>query len=338
MQAAATEKARAAAARTRALAEASELMAQVERGDDEEITRLGWLAAHQIEGLAHYMNVSAGVTALVRKQRLTVVASTGEHPFALGDDLAKALPPGYEVLETGSALVLADASTHPSFREALAGVRFFMGVPLLGPSGLPVGVICLFDDRHREVEGEDLAILQQFGRNGSAVLALLARGEGGAISRRYGAGIWTRAVFEHVLENELQLLLRHGGSMTLAAMVTSDVEEVRGALWRCQSRERLMSCLSYETHVMLCKRAYDGRAGAVMAELIAELRAPLELTTVGRVDLAGHGPKVFSAGEVVRLAELALEHADEAGAGMVTLTLVADETDLPRPAQVIETH
>jgi hypothetical protein len=245
------------------------------------------------------------------------------------------------VLETGSALVLADASAHPSFRDvadALGGIRFFMGVPVRGPSGLPVGVICLFDHRRREVEAEDLSVLQQFGRTGSAVLAALARGEGANISRRHGAGVWTRPVFEHVLDCELQLLMRHGGSMTLAALITSDVDEVRAGMWRAPSRERLMCCLAYETQVLLCKRSLDRRAGLVMAALLAELRMPLELLSVGRVDLAGHGPKLFGAGEIIRLAEVALEHAEGSGVGMVTLALVADEGELPRSAEALETH
>jgi len=334
-------KAHAAAARQRALEEASALMAQVDRAAESETARLRWLAEHQIEGLARYLGVAAGVTALVRNQRLAVVASTGEHPFQSNDDLATLMPPAYEVLETGSALVLADASAHPSFgalADALGGVRFFMGVPVRGPSGVPVGVICLFDHQPREVEAEDLATLQQLGRNGSAVLALLVRGEAGNISRRHGGGVWTRRVFEYVLDCELQLLMRHGGSMTLAAFVTSDIDEVRTAMWRAPSRERLLCCFSYDTQVILCKRAPDGRAGQEVSALLAELRAPLELLAVGRVDLGGQGPKVFGAAELIRLVEVALEHAERGAVGMVTLTLCADEADLPRGAHVVETH
>jgi CheY-like chemotaxis protein len=337
----ALEKARVTAARQRALQDASELMEQVSRNEGAQAPRLQWLAEHQVEGLAHYLGVAGGVTALVKDERLTVVASTGEHPLAPGTDLATAMPPAYQVLETGSALVLADASAHPSFHDvadALGGIRFFMGVPVRGPSGLPVGVICLFDHRRREVEAEDLSVLQQFGRTGSAVLAALARGEGATISRRHGAGVWTRPVFEHVLDCELQLLTRHGGSMTLAALITSDVDEVRAGMWRAPSRERLMCCLAYETQVLLCKRSLDRRAGPAMAALLAELRMPLELLSVGRVDLAGHGPKLFGAGEIIRLAEVALEHAEGAGVGMVTLALVADEGELPRSAKALETH
>jgi CheY-like chemotaxis protein len=335
----AEEKERAQAARRRALEEASRLMAQVDRNIAHDAQRLSWLAARQITSLAMYLGVSGGVTALVRDDRLTIVASTGQHPLEKGRDLGVALPPGYEVLETGSALVLPDASTHPSFGGlALGGIRYFMGVPVHGPSGVPVGVMCLFDDQPRDVEAEDLITLQELGRNSSAVLALLARGDPAGFTTRLGGGVWPRTIFEHVLDCELRLLWRQGGTLTLAMMIASDMDVVREVMSRAPSRERLMCCLSSETHLILCKRAPDAGAGDAIAALVAELSGPLELEAAGRVDLAGHGPKVFSAHEVIRLAEVALAHAVEGEAGMLTLTMIADHSDLPRAAALFETH
>jgi GAF domain-containing protein len=329
---------RASEARQRRLEEASRLMQEIVENAEPDQKRLDFLAGQQIEMLARYLGVPAGVTALVRDNRLIVAASTGEtsigHVGEHGSDLGGALPPCYEVLETGSALVLADASAHPSFGDmasALGGVRYFIGVPVNGPSGVPVGVICLFDFQRREVEAEDLAMLQQFGRNGSAALALLARRDLARVFRLASGGIWSRLILESVLDGELHLLQRRGGSLTAAALSTSNVDEVRGALRRFHARERLMCGYLSDTHLFLCKRSPDGKAADTIDELIAELAEPLELRSVGLVNLEGHGPGLFNAVQLMRLAELGLEHAEMAGGGMVTLRMCAENERIPSP-------
>jgi CheY-like chemotaxis protein len=334
-------RARATSARKRVLEEASRLREQIESHGDSGHPRFEALAAQQIEMLAHYLGVPAGMTALVRDDRLTVAASTGQHSIHIGDDLGAVMPPGYEVLETGSALVLADASAHPSFANvasALGGVRYFIGVPLRGPSGLPVGVICLFDYERREVEAEDLSTLQQFGRNGSAALALLARGELARLYRLHGGGIWARPVFELVLDSELKLLERHGGSMTLAVLPSSNLDSVRTELRRTPDRERLMCGFATDTHLLLCKRALDDSAGEVIDELLGNLAGPLALTSIGQVDLEGHGPAVFTAVQMIRLAQVALDYAEDCGGGTVTLKMCARTGAVPSTHTAFEIH
>jgi hypothetical protein len=334
-------RARASEGRRRRMEEASRLMDEILSSLPSEEAKVHSLAARQIEMLARYLGVAAGVTALVESGRLAVAASTGEISIRQGDDLGNVLPPCCEVLETGSALVLADASAHPSFggmASALGGVRYFIGVPVHGPSGLPVGVICLFDYERREVEAEDLAMLQQFGRNGSAALAFLARHELTRLFRYATGGIWARPILELVLEGELRLLYRNGGSLTAAMVSTAKVDEVRAALKRFGDRERLMCGFLGENHLFLCKRSHDGSACRTIDLLLGNLVEPLELRSVGMASLEGQGPNLFSAPQLIRIVELAWEHAEETGGGMVTLTMHAESASLPSSLAAFETH
>jgi CheY-like chemotaxis protein len=324
------EKLRVSAARQRALNDAGELMRRIE-AQPRPRGELGKVAGEHIRVLARFLGVQAGVIAVVHRETLTVIGSTEDCKVSVGADLGTWLPPGYQVLETGSALVLSDAATHPSFSplgETLGGIRFFVGVPLRASSGMPVGVICLFDPQPRSIEAEDLATLQLFGRNGSAVLALLARGQP-ALPSGYGAGIWTRAILEHVMEDELRLFHRFGGSMVLAVAAVSDLDAVRIALARSPERERLICGLAGDTRVVLCKRALDDRAGKVMSALLADVRSRTEVRAAGLVDLATADLNLFGPAALVRLAEIALERAEESQSGLVKLSLHVEAAPLP---------
>jgi twitching motility two-component system response regulator PilH len=312
------ERLRAAAARRSAREDASALIARIEShlGSTDA---LGEFSVEHVEHLAAYLGVEAGVMAVVRGDRLTVVAASDGATRA-GADLGQRVPAGNEIVETGTSLVLADAAAHPSFGAMAAlGIRFFLGVPLQAPSGVPVGVLCVYDRAPREVEAEDLATLQLFGRGSSTLLALLARGQSTGLPGRFGGGVWLREVFEHVLDDELRLYERQGGSLVLAAATVDDVAPVHDVLAAAGSRERLMCGIVADGLVVFCKRAPDQSAGECLHEVLQQLRARTPVHSAGLVDVGPGGLRLLSAPQVVRLAELALARAQQSDAGLLTV-------------------
>ena len=161
-------------------------------------------------------------------------AAAGDRSFTTGLDLASKLPPCHEILESCSSLVLADASAHACFSTGpyrLEGVRFFAGVPLLAPEGIPIGVVCLIDSQRAEDHAEDLMILEQVGRQGSLLLRLLALGRPESeLPGRLGAGMMLRPSLEVLVDAELRLLRQSAGSMELAVVEMDDPEQMREAV------------------------------------------------------------------------------------------------------------
>jgi twitching motility two-component system response regulator PilH len=325
-----SERARSSAARRRALDDASELMEQIEEHAEPGDRPIDRIATEQIEALTRFFAVEAGVIAVVRRDALSVVASVGHAALTQGSDFGLLVPAGYEVLETGSSLMLTDASTHPSFAgvgQTLGGVRYFIAVPLCAPSSVPVGLLAVFDPFARTVEAEDVATVQLFGRSGSVLLALLARGASEQLPGHWGGGVWKRAIFEQVLDDELRLFQREGGSMVLAVAKVRELSALKPLLARARSRERLMCGVIADGRAALCKRSRDGAAAASVTELLADLRSLTEVKAAGIIDLAAGGLKLFVGSEVVRLAELALDRASETSS-MLTLSLHVDATPL----------
>ncbi len=86
-----------------------------------------------------------------------------------GDDLPDETPRdvafcAHTILEE-EALVVADATRDERFEDnplvsADPSIRFYAGHPIHGPSGLPLGALCVLDVEPREVSADDLATLR----------------------------------------------------------------------------------------------------------------------------------------------------------------------------------
>ncbi|WP_459909584.1 hybrid sensor histidine kinase/response regulator [Caballeronia sp. HLA56] len=70
-------------------------------------------------------------------------------------------------VETGDVLIISDASRSPSFANHPIvtderRVRFYAGVVLRLPSGLPLGTLCVTDTQARDIDDREIRILRKF--------------------------------------------------------------------------------------------------------------------------------------------------------------------------------
>lgn len=282
------------------------------------------MAQPKVATLADYIGVARGALALAQNGRLEVLAATDDARLERGFDLGAALPEALEVLETGSSLLLPDASAHPfsSVSRSLGGIRFFAGAALrIG--AVPVGVVCLFDPDVHPLEGEELAALELFGRRGSDLLLRFAEGEGDR-ALRYGRGIVVREMFDDLLDAELRILDRRGGSMELAVIDVPSLDPVEEVLARAPSRTRLIAGVLAQTRVALFKRALDDSAERDLAAVVADLRATAAPRAVGLVDFPAGGVRGFAGCDLVHVASIALDRAAERGDGAHRVTIAEE--------------
>jgi CheY-like chemotaxis protein len=306
---------RATVARLRVLIAATELVRRIEAHGVPSLQTLQALGQPKIATVAAYLGIPRAVVALVRNERMTVLAATPQTGLAPGFDLGEVLPQAFEVLQTGSALLLADASEHPftTVSRALGGVRFFAGVPLVMNGGAPVGVVCLFDPSIRRVDVDELAVLSLMARRGSDVLVRFAELGDATTLVRPGEGVVAPELFEDLLDAEMRILDRKGGSMELAVVDVDDMREVSAAIVRAPQRERLIAGSLGGGRVTLFKRAADSDARSALAAVLDDLRASKTAREVGVVDVVGSGARGLSARDLVHVASVALDRAIERG-------------------------
>jgi CheY-like chemotaxis protein len=329
----ATARRHSTAARLSAREAAEALVARMQASSAAGRSALRPFADREIRVFADYLGFAAGLVAVVRRDDLEVVGATPSSTFAPGANLGEHFSAGWEVVETGSSLVLPNASSHPSFSPAvseLSGVRSFLGVPLKAPTGIPVGLICLYDFRLRSIDPEDLEILQMFASRGTWLLGLVADGrfETG-LPAHFGQGVLMRAVFEALLDCELRLLQRRGGSLALALVDQASVEAVRQTLAHAPVKERLMAGTLTGGRIALYQRVADGSAPAQLFAQLVELRARSGLSAIGTVELEDNGLRPFSGRLLLSLGELALDNAQTHHCGVRRLVIREEMSPLP---------
>jgi len=307
---AARERANVAAARMSVQHKASTFVARIRRDVEQRVAgHMAWLAG--------YFGVETAITAVMDDGRLTVLAACGDAGFTTGVNIAGKLSPCHEILESNSSLVLADASTHTCFSAGpyhLDGVRFFAGVPLLAPDGIAIGVICVLDSHARRTQAEDLLILEQVGRQGSLLFRLLALGRPESeLPGRLGAGMLLRPALEMLIDAEMRLLRQAGGSIEVAVVEMDDPEHMREAVMKAPNRDRLAAGSLGSTRVAVFKRNRSCDASSELHALLSGLNATTHLRGVGASGIAGQHLPALSGQDLVRLAELALEHTLQSG-------------------------
>lgn len=301
-----------------ALVKRIEAHGQISRGEvNARLT--AWLGV-----VVRYFGLQGGFIGFMRGDHLRVAQVVGSD-VQVGDDLGARLPQCNDVLETRASLVLADAASRPPFGDArmnTAGIRFFAGVPVFGGDRLAVGVICLFDGKPRAFAAEDLAILELFGRETAQFLSGLAAGRPpAALPGRNGAGMMHGSALEVVLDAEVRLLRRVGGSMTLAIVEAADLWAVCEAFAASPSPLRLGAGVIAPARVALYKRETGDDSAAAIEALLAAVEARTHVSAVGLVSVGGAGLPALDGRDLLHLANLALDRALASDGGIDRLVL-----------------
>ena len=302
----ALQRSRSSAARKRARDAAAQLLARLDPA--VWARRVG----EHLAWLRSYFGAGGALIALVRDQQLVVLDAGGDPAWPPGMDVSERLAHCLQVIESGSSLLLADATTHPSFAsfgEALRGIRFFAGVPIVGPGDATVGVLCLFDEQARTFEAEDLLILEQLGRRGSLLMEALAAQQ--PTDRGWGPapGLAAPSTFECLLEAELRLLVRHGGSIDLAVIEMEDPARLSNLVMQSSDGRRLAGGSLGPMRGAVFKRDRGMDAARMMDELLQRLQETCAPRGVGIASLSEPELARLGAAKLLRIASLALDGA-----------------------------
>jgi PAS domain S-box-containing protein len=108
----------------------------------------------------------------------TVVGGTGLSPEAVGSRTPREDSLCTVTAGAGAPLLVTDASSDPRVSAlppvTSGAVGSYLGVPLAGPDGQPVGALCVFDPAPREWAPSDVSVLEQLARAVVAELELAA--------------------------------------------------------------------------------------------------------------------------------------------------------------------
>jgi CheY-like chemotaxis protein len=279
-----------------------------------------------MQWLRRYFAVGTAVAAVLQEERLLALDGSGDPRFSTGADVTDLLPYGLDVIETGTSLLLADAAAHPSFGERAAAVRdlrYFAGVPLTSPEGVAVGVLALIAAQRRRVPAEDLLILEQLGRRASL---LAAAPEAAGRQRRLPApGVAVSGTFDVLLDAELRLLQRLGGSLELALVEIDDTDAVSSALSQVTAPERLLGCVRGPGCAAVYKRESGPNAQIAVTEALRVLRhSGHGSAAAGLVGVSGDSLPTLGAAALFRMAELALDQSIAAGGGSHRIRLTVE--------------
>jgi twitching motility two-component system response regulator PilH len=329
VEAAAREQSK--AARRRAVDAAAELLRRIDSHATVARPTIDAIAVEQIPWLRDYFGFGTMVAAMLKSDRLSVIAAAGDAAPAPGAALGELLPATQEILATGASLVLSDAVKHPCFSgmaKAIDEVRFFAGVPLLA-GGVTIGVLCVFDGHARNLPAEDLTLLQRIARSGSALLEMQGLGRPASeLPGHFGPGVLDRSVFELLVELELRQLEADGGSMELVIADVAQTRVVSEALAAAPSRARLTGGALGPARVGVFKRDPGDAAPQVMRELVRDLGKRTAMHSVGAVSVSGSGLPALTGVDLVRLAELAFNRAFDLNGGVQRLVLEVETSAL----------
>src|SRR5215510_12024045 len=123
---------------------------------------------HVTERLTKLFKVPIALITLIDKNRQWFKSQTG-----LPADLAEARSTSREVSLCGhvvakdDVLIVRDLARDPRFANNPFvkdhGLRFYAGVPLRGPNGLPIGSLCILDTKPREMTRQEQELLKMIG-------------------------------------------------------------------------------------------------------------------------------------------------------------------------------
>ena len=127
-------------------------------------------------------------------------------------------------------------------------------------------------------------------------------------------------MFEEMLDAELRLLDRRGGSIELAVL-DAEISTARASL-QSSAQERLFLGALNERRIAVFKRGLDSEAGRELGAVIQSLRSRANVQAVGMISLAAKGLHVLNAAGLLRLAQSALDRTlATSGSGLHRLVI-----------------
>jgi len=151
-------------------------------------------------------------------------------------------------------------------------------------------------------------------RIGSLTLALLADGRALAeLPTTLKAGLVLRRTFELLLDAELRLLQRTGGSLELVAIEVDDPQRVTEALRTAEHQTRLVAGFLDRRRVAIFARDTGDGAEGTIAAVVRTLGAGRPLRAAGATAVSGKGLPPLAGFDLLRLAEIALDQAELTG-------------------------
>src|SRR5262249_462837 len=124
-----------------------------------------------------------------------------------------------------------------------------------------------------------------------------------------GPGLVLRPSLDLMVDAELRMLRKLGGSMELAVVEMDDPEELRQAVVQAHDRERLGAGVLGPRRVAVYKRDREVGAAGEIDKLLSDLEATTHLQGVGAAGIVGTRLPALTGQDLVRLAELELEDA-----------------------------
>lgn len=151
-------------------------------------------------------NVPYALVTLIDEDRQWIKSVQGDLPRETRRDVAFC---AHTILES-EALVVPDASRDARFSDnpLVTGdpsIRFYAGQPIHGPSGMPLGALCVIDRHPREVTADDLANLRDLAAVVEKEIAAAHLATVDALT-----GLSNRRGFDFLAEKALDVATREG--------------------------------------------------------------------------------------------------------------------------------
>ena len=127
-----------------------------------------------------YFDVQFSFVSGLKRGTLEILAEAGgapQIPVGCVMDPASNFCP--HVINACARLLVRDSQVNPAWstHAAASSARFYAGAPLLAPTGIALGTLCLLDQRPVDFHAEDLAVLAHFAVHVGRQIHALARGE-----------------------------------------------------------------------------------------------------------------------------------------------------------------
>lgn len=128
-------------------------------------------ATRMAHWLSAYLGHSAVLVLTPQNGTMQIVISSNTARFPHGAVTDELLALSSDVLESGSRLVVTDvAASKAFFKQPASSIRFLVCVPLV-ISGMPLGVLCIADDRPHSFDSSELAIVEGIAATAAPALA-----------------------------------------------------------------------------------------------------------------------------------------------------------------------